>query len=414
MDLHHNVYYCYRGSNTDNADRDRQLENNLTKALINSLALGGEEVWGPFLADLGLGRPPRVEFLLQRCTLPSGCASKRKRRVLLGISKRNSAWSRSEERIAPYETLPDAWIYGDGFAVLVESKVHESDFSCEQMQSHLTRLEAVDSAPCHVVLRTWEQLHTLFRDLLPSLKRESSRLLVSQFIQFLEYSGMTGFTGFRREHFDYFLLHDDEDARRWVREQVGDLACQVLNSLHAIADFYQDYDVGELKSAHSYCWVAFGPRKRAYRAVTHQTLSIAADGIRVFINTETKPAADRLKNVLGRSPEVVQVALRNLHRHSPFELILEERTNRQVMLFDYTPKMRLHSSMLVNKQTRDVGWEALLHTIKLIPLPYLRIERLEPTANLLQLSNRDSGPAVNRIVEILKRNHEIVELLNSA
>ena len=71
MDLHHNLFYAYRGSNTDEADRDRQLENNLTKALINTLKLGGESVWRPFLAKLGIAGAPR-DFLLQRRDLPGG------------------------------------------------------------------------------------------------------------------------------------------------------------------------------------------------------------------------------------------------------------------------------------------------------------------------------------------------------
>ncbi len=71
----------------------------------------------------------------------------------------------------------------------------------------------------------------------------SSRLLVKQFIEFLEYSGMSGFSGFRCEHFDYFVLHDDEDSRRWVLEQVKDFATQVQASLHRFAPFYDGYEL---------------------------------------------------------------------------------------------------------------------------------------------------------------------------
>ncbi len=91
MDLHHNLFYGYRGPNTDDADRDRQLENNLTKALINTLKLGGETVWRPFLAELGLAGAPH-DFLLQRHNVP-GYAKNRRHRVLLGISKQKSTWS---------------------------------------------------------------------------------------------------------------------------------------------------------------------------------------------------------------------------------------------------------------------------------------------------------------------------------
>lgn len=55
VDLHHNLFYSYRGASIDDADRERQLENNLTRALINTLELGGETVWRPFLAEVDLG-----------------------------------------------------------------------------------------------------------------------------------------------------------------------------------------------------------------------------------------------------------------------------------------------------------------------------------------------------------------------
>src|SRR4051812_44149151 len=81
VDLHQNLFYSYRGPSLDEADRDRQLENNLTKALINTLSLGREAVWVPFLAELGLGDAQRVEFLLQRRDLPCGGAANKRHRV---------------------------------------------------------------------------------------------------------------------------------------------------------------------------------------------------------------------------------------------------------------------------------------------------------------------------------------------
>ena len=50
MDLHHNLFYGYRGPDTEGDDRDRQLENNVTKALINTLDLGGDLCGGHFCA----------------------------------------------------------------------------------------------------------------------------------------------------------------------------------------------------------------------------------------------------------------------------------------------------------------------------------------------------------------------------
>ena len=156
MDLHHNLFYTYHGPCSD-TDRDRQLENNVTKALINTLRLGGEAVWRPFLAWLGIANATGADFLLQRQDLPSGHAAHKRHRVLLGISKRKSVWPPTQCAGPTYESLPDAWVYGDGFAVLVESKVGDNDFTPKHMQAHLSRLGSAEHVPPKIVLHAWRK-----------------------------------------------------------------------------------------------------------------------------------------------------------------------------------------------------------------------------------------------------------------
>ena len=72
---------------------------------------------------------------------------------------------------------------------------------------------------------------------------------------------MGEFTGFKREHFDYFVLHDADDARLWVRDQITDFAAHVRTALRKSVDssFYKHCQVGKMERSKSYCWVAFGP-----------------------------------------------------------------------------------------------------------------------------------------------------------
>jgi len=82
---------------------------------------------------------------------------------------------------------------------------------------------------------------------------------------------MCGFTGFRREHFDYFLLHDDKHARPWIRGQMTCFATQLQRKLQPIVRFYERHKVGTLKLSDPYCWVAFGPTNPANIGnVTHR------------------------------------------------------------------------------------------------------------------------------------------------
>jgi len=81
VDLRHNVFDGYRGPILDADARERQLENNLTKALVNTLSLGGEQVCRAFLADIGIPDARDAKFLLQRRDLPTGRAKKKQNRV---------------------------------------------------------------------------------------------------------------------------------------------------------------------------------------------------------------------------------------------------------------------------------------------------------------------------------------------
>jgi hypothetical protein len=127
----------------------------------------------------------------------------------------------------------------------------------------------------------------------------------------------------------------------------------------------------------------------------------------VFVNTELKNAADRLKDVLMHSESEFRGALQRLHEFDPFQLVLEERTQRQASQYDYTPKMQLHSSVLV-ESTGDLAWGAFASTINRLPLPYLRIERLVPVVKLID------GKAVQQVEDILRQNHAVVSLLNES
>lgn len=411
VDLHHNLFYSYRGPIGTDVDRDPQLENNVTRALINSLDLGGEAVWRPFLAELGLTDVRNAEFLLQRRNLPSGLAAHKSHRVLLGISEKESHWSPD---VSAEETksggVPDAWVYGDGFAILVESKVGNADFSAEQMERHYSLLKLTEHKPPKVILRTWRDVHSVFCKLKSALT-DTALLLAEQFIQYLEYNGMSGFTGFRPEHFNYFVLHDDDDARRWIRDQVGHFADKVQSQLHKLDTFYEDRHVGNLNRSASHCWVAFGTANGKFGKVTHQSLSLGANGLRVFVNTELKPATKRLKDVLKHSMGELRAAMQELHAFRPFELVLEEKVQIRPRIFKETLKMRLHSSLLADEDAGGGAWLVFSDTVRRLPLPYVHIDRFLPAKDLV-LPEYDADKAVNTVFEILKHNHSVVKLLN--
>lgn len=70
--------------------------------------------------------------------------------------------------------------------------------------------------------------------------------------------------------------------------------------------------------------------------------------------------------------------------------------------------------MPADVNTRNVAWTAFGQAVGQLPLPYLRIERLVPAQELIDLSKCDPPRVAQHVAEILKRNHVIVSLLNES
>src|SRR4030042_5956300 len=88
VDFHHNVFYYYRGSKAQVQAYERQLENNTTKALINTLEHGSEGVTTGFLEWLGVQTDEKPVFSLQKPPLPMEVLRKKRHRLLLAIVPR--------------------------------------------------------------------------------------------------------------------------------------------------------------------------------------------------------------------------------------------------------------------------------------------------------------------------------------
>lgn len=149
-----------------------------------------------------------------------------------------------------------------------------------------------------------------------------------------------------------------------------------------------------------------------YRKVTHQTISLSSYGLQVFVNAELKEATDRLKTVLTDSPGALLRALRNAHSFEPFELVLQKREQRQASVYDCTPQLRLHSSLLADEAAGNLAWMALVQTVLHLPLLNLSIERLISPKRLLNASAQGEKAELDLVVEMLAQNHPIVEPLS--
>jgi hypothetical protein len=166
-DFHHNIFYYYRGATqAQHKLYDQQLEDNTTKALVNTLQHCDPAVALKFLGWLGITTTATVTVALQKSTIGKEKIRRASQRLLLGlvavpVPDGVPVVSESEGQTNG-DSRPDAWLYGEDFVVLLESKVGNAPLKSEQMDCHLQKLQ-VDSryhARCQV--RTWADVHQFF------------------------------------------------------------------------------------------------------------------------------------------------------------------------------------------------------------------------------------------------------------
>ena len=412
-DFHNNVFYYYRGAKQRESDRDKQLEDNFTKALINTLSHAGGAVRKQFLEWLGV--PVReddtVRFEMQRANIGEARIARKKKRILLALLPVYAHFEPSVCASAESsgDSRPDAWIYGDEFVVLIESKVVPG-IDEAQMNTHFGKLARAGKPAPEYQERLWSEVHARFVEIGRGLDGRDA-WLVGQLTTFLEYCNMGDFTGFTTEFFDYFFTREDDDVRKWVRDSFGKFAGRVHDALMKTEPSYVDWDTGKLTLTDTAVWAAYGPKP--FRQWAHLTLAADSQGIKVQVNIELKSATDRLKTKIREDFREFRRIVEALHNKGPFELKIEEWTQRQVQKYDYHPIAEIESTYLIDARTGEKTMAFVSSLLMEIPLPYFMAIRKIDRVQAVALSKEKAGDGlIDAIVDLMKALHPLVAFVN--
>lgn len=417
-DFHHNLFYYYKGAHQSYKEAEHQLENNTTKALVNTLEYCSDLVAVSFLEWIGITPAgDQIKFKLQKKALGEQDILAKSQRLLLGIVPTKADKDPSallEGKVADEDSCPDAWIYGGEFVVLIENKVN-GPLNTDQMQRHAHKLQGgMERRPEFKVL-TWAQVHSFFKRLLnESLNKlsDKDKWILDQFTQYLEEIGMSEFIGLESEIFDYVVTLDDEDARQKVRATMRSFAEKILAQIRDLV-FYEGYDDGVIHQGDRYYWVAFGPKDNKYRKWAHQTVALDAYGIEVFVNLELKAVTDRLKERIRRSRHAFREVILSLLPGEPVSVQVEERKQRQASIYDYHSIATLDARYLKDPELGTHGFDYIETLVEKVSLPYLTVRRRIDRDKALELSQKDQGRSlVGEVTRIMQAFHPLVRFIN--
>lgn len=291
-----NIFYYYRGQNRLEKLADTQIEDNTTKALINTLELSDRSLLHYFLSLLNIPFTPATEPTY-------------------------------DLQVAEVLSRPDALIKVGKTNIYIESKV-QAVLEIPQIKNHLKSIgnsyliiitpresdrDIVDTINSPLIrFITWENIYIAFNNYYLKRKNENNDLILNQFLKYLESIGMAPFNGFQKEDFDAFLYVED-DPKKEVRTIVKNKFGKLLNELHSSVSNIPAYkglkvEVGNLQKESRSIWGTLSDSSKSKVNVPHYNFLINRIGFYIGFIVEGKVPATRFyKNIAANSKQFVSI-----------------------------------------------------------------------------------------------------------
>jgi hypothetical protein len=426
-DFHDNIFYYYRGGRHPQHERyDQQLEDNTTKALANTLTHCDPGVLVKFLHWLGIEtNAEKVGVELQKATIGRDRIRRAGKRLLLGLGCKTASDGGSIcdelDGAVTGESRPDAWLYGQDFVVLIESKVEDAPFELSQMRSHFMKLKVDARCQAQYQERTWAAVHRFFRELLPELNG-MDKWLVEQFTEYLEYQGMTEFTGFDEWMFKFFVDEEkDPDEKKRIRHTMEGLGDEILHrGLRAISPFYEKRYVGNFGSRDDQFWMAFGPPGGPTELVkvAHQSVSLHDYGLDAYVNV--RPPAirmlrERLSNEKQRFAKIVSGLPFPFHIGISEHRMVRPRKSdeyRMATLEGGTGKPPRSRPYGLKDAKAAGGFDYLEKLLGQKGYWHFTLKSRIGRSEVLKLSGGGGDDLVEKVLSVMKVFHPLVEFIN--
>ena len=244
-----NIFVYFRGAAVNQTQVDRQLEDNITKSLINLFEHSDKNLLKDFLKSIGIIiTPDNVIFDIQ---------------------------------VANPESRPDALVRANECDIYIESK-YDAPFNEVQLQNHIKNTSGYilyiskkkyeekikQKYRERVIFLNWSKIADFLikehdRNTYP--KNTTTNFLSMQFIDFMEELNMIPFNGWNNRDFESFLSTDyenktvAEDERKRVKEKLEQFLTESKEKIEKKCDFYSGckLHIGNLDNEHVWGAIKF-------------------------------------------------------------------------------------------------------------------------------------------------------------
>jgi len=424
VDPHRNIFCFYRAPRKHvegDFIYDQQLENNVTKSLINTLEYSNPRTaLNSFLALLEskiCGKNVRLRMTSGKCyfslqSMPLVFPAV-KNRILVTITNAQAGAKVSNEQPG---SRPDAWIIGgNDFVIMIESKLDTSPNE-KQLAGHLKRAGWSGTKYERVDLK-WPEIYSCLRSCVGGVLGELDNFVIGQFLSYMEVVGMSTFEGFKNSDFDFFLVYDESgDYKPVVKKRLTDFAELVHGNLPQILrqDYPEKYTGRFTKEEF---WIAFrkAPALKSTFGHCNLNLEIGPEGLFWQAVIRDGKATDNSKPIGTLYRKLQDAALFNNFKiilsgfGADFWIVVNSRTNlsrtgRPMPGADVWNE----KAWLCLDSITDEGLKAVASLLIQIPYPGVVVQRKISKGDVL-LTNPDL--LVKQCVDSLVQLHKVLVFL---
>ncbi|KKL70058.1 hypothetical protein LCGC14_2108710 [marine sediment metagenome] len=217
------------------------LENDVTKALLNLFDHCSPAVLKSFLQILHIKQAPGA-FNFDFQVSDTNAYRRHPKRIMLAIISADTQ-EKSGKSYSVTKTIPDACIFSNDTAILIESKT-QSPLIEEQIKSQINQFFGTATKERRI---TWEDISEKFRILSGKLKGLDA-FLVEQFCDFLELIGISKFNGF--SELDFYMLgslgkipdEDYADSKRLFHRKISKFMEMLKIEMQSVLNF-KNFDI---------------------------------------------------------------------------------------------------------------------------------------------------------------------------
>jgi uncharacterized protein YktB (UPF0637 family) len=350
----------FRGAGSNQAVVDQQLEDNITKSLINLFEHSNKNLLKDFLSSIKINESTEDVLFDIQTIIPGGRAD--------ALIRTNDCDIYIESKYGAsfcHDQLQNYLDYTQRYILYISKEKYSEERTKKYPENRVIFINWVDIA----IFLINEENNKTYRT------NTTTYFLIRQFIEYMEQLSMVPFNGWKNRDFEAFLSTDNEqvkiaeDERKRVKEKFTLFLNDTKEKLEKESTFYKGCKskIGNLDKEH--VWGAIYFSEESLINQVHVSIIMHANDLSVGIQIEgKKPTTKAIRNIRNAKEKF----LKHLNKLDKFIFIIRDRYNVRASLF----KSHIVAQIVIDSKTGMDDVEYIIKKMDQYKLVELRIVRI--------------------------------------